>query len=358
MRSRIFLLLGILAPSVSLAEPATTGTTVPVLGKYTAPASKEGGKPRGISGMGCLGRPGDASRECFVINDEETSGEVALLTKAGLTPTGTLVPFTSKNGPTTDVRGTEQPAACGDTGKFAELDGEGVAVTKDYAYVIGSHSCTGGGKYKASSYLLVRFKPASANIFVGPTPPVVERTWRGADMLLLSDGVGSAYGKPKGLGTNIEGLAVIGDTLYAGLRAPVTNGTAYIVRARVDDLFASGPERLKSAAQKPIKLSLGANIGIRDLAALDNGGLLILSGPADSNRGEYRIWHLPVPLNSSQPALLTGVTTTAKPKDATDEPKAESITIIDQGADKVTVVVNYDNIDEGAPSTYELQLGR
>ena len=256
--------------------------------------------------------------------------------------------FTSKKGPTTDVRGTEQPAACGDTGKFGELDGEGVAVTKDYAYVIGSHSCTGGGKYKASSYLLVRFKPASANTFVGTAPPVVERTWRGADMLLLSDDVGSAYGKPKGLGTNIEGLAVIGDTLYAGLRAPVTDGTAYR-GARVDDLFAPGHERLKSVAQKPIKLSLGANIGIRDLAALDNGGLLILSGPAASNRGEYKIWHLPAPLNSSQPALLTGVTTTAEPKNRAEEPKAESITVIDQAADKVTVVVNYDNIGEGAP---------
>jgi hypothetical protein len=356
MKIRIILLLGVLAPSVSLAEPPTTGTAVPMLGKYTAPESDKDNKPRGISGMGCLGRPGDASRECLVINDEETAGEVAVLTKVGLTPTGKLVPFTSKKGSTTDVQGVEQPAACGDTGKFGELDGEGVAVTGDYAYVIGSHSCTGGGKYKASSYLLVRFKTASAKTFVGTTPPVVERTWRGADMLLLSDEVGSAYGKPKGLGTNIEGLAIIGDTLYAGLRAPATDGAAYIVSARVDDLFAPGHERLKSVAQKPIKLSLGANIGIRDLAALDNGGLLILSGPAGGNHGEYKIWHLPAPLNSSQLTLRTGVTTRAKPKDPAEEPKAESITIIDQAADKVTVIVNYDNIDEGAPAIYEVKL--
>jgi hypothetical protein len=251
------------------------------------------------------------------------------------------------------VRGAEQPAACGDTGKFGELDG--VVVTGDFAYVIGSHSCTGGGKYKASSYLLVRFKTASAKAFVDTTPPVVERTWRGADMLLLSDDVGSAYGKPKGLGTNIEGLAIIGDTLYAGLRAPATDA-AYIVSARVNDLFAPGHERLKSVPQKPIKLSLGANVGIRDLAALDNGGLLILSGPAGSDHGEYKIWHLPAPLNSSQPRSLTGVTTGAKPKDPAEEPKAESITIIDQAADKVTIIVNYDNIDEGAPAIYEARL--
>jgi hypothetical protein len=36
--------------------------------------------------------------------------------------------------------------------------------------------------------------------------------------------------------------------------------------------------------------------------------------------------------------------------------KAESITIIDQAADKVTVIINYDNIDEGAPTIYEVKL--
>ena len=311
----IFLLPWILALSLTLAQSATTGTTVPVLAKYTAPESEKGGKARGISGMGCLGRPGDASRECLVINDEETSGEIAVLTEKGLTPTGRLVLFTPKKEPTTDVRGSEEPAACGATGKFGELDGEGVAVAEDYAYVIGSHSCTSGGKYKASSFLLVRFKLASTNAFIGATPPEVERTWRGADMLLMSDEVGSAYGKPKGHGTNIEGIAVVGDTLYAGLRAPVTNGMAYIVSARVDDLFAPGHERLKSVAHKPIKLPLGDNTEIRDLAPLQNGSLLILSGPTGSERGDYKIWYLPTPIASPQLAPLTTVTTTAKPKD-------------------------------------------
>jgi len=45
---------------------------------YTAPASDKNGKARGISGMTCLGKAGDAKRECFVINDEETFGEVAI----------------------------------------------------------------------------------------------------------------------------------------------------------------------------------------------------------------------------------------------------------------------------------------
>jgi hypothetical protein len=118
MRSRIILLLGMLAPSVSLAEPPATGTPVPVLGKYSAPASGKDNKPRGISGMGCLGRPGDASRECLVINDEETAGEVAVLTDAADADREACA-FHVKEGSTTDVRGAEQPAACGETGNLA-----------------------------------------------------------------------------------------------------------------------------------------------------------------------------------------------------------------------------------------------
>jgi hypothetical protein len=85
---------------------------------------------------------------------------------------------------------------------------------------------------------------------------------------------------------------------------------------------------------------------------------LILSGPTGTDRGDYKIWYLPTPIASSQLAPLTSVTTTTKPKNPTEQPKAESITVINQTADKITVVMSYDNIDEGAPTTYELQLSQ
>jgi hypothetical protein len=358
MRRLLFLLLWLFAPFGSFADSPSSGGAIQVLVKYTAPQSDKDGKPRGISGMGCLGTPTAATRECLVINDEETSAEVAVLSKDGLRPTGKLVTFTHKNEPTDSVLGSEQKASCGETGKYGELDGEGVAVVKDFVYVIGSHSCTGGGKYKASSYLLVRFKPPNAVSFVGTTTPIVERTWRAADMLLLTPELRAAYGQPKGQGTNIEGLAVIGDVLYAGLRTPVKNGTSFIVSARTDDLFAPGHERLK-AIGKPIGLSLGSNTGIRDLAALSNGSLLILSGPATNQKDiDYKIWYLPKPLSTSTPAELVTVKTSAKPKDAAEAAKAESITVTSESEESVTVIVNYDNIDEGAPASYELQIRR
>ena len=185
---RIFVAAACAAFSPSaFTENSSLGITIPVDPHYTAPASDKDGKARGISGMTCLGKAGDAKRECFVINDEETFGEVAILTEEGLKPTGKVLQFTRKGESGDGVLGVARDPKCGDEGKFGELDGEGVARAADYIYVVSSHSCSGAGKYKPSSYLLVRFKPANSNSFIGDAPPAVERTWRVADALLASE---------------------------------------------------------------------------------------------------------------------------------------------------------------------------
>jgi hypothetical protein len=84
------------AVSASAAAEAPVVTKIKPVGKFTAPNSTDDGKPRGISGMACLGQPADASRECFVINDEERFGEIANLTKDGLTATGKMIDFVAK----------------------------------------------------------------------------------------------------------------------------------------------------------------------------------------------------------------------------------------------------------------------
>ena len=358
MPRRLLLLLWLFAPVESLAGSVSAGDPIPVLGTYTAPKSDEDGKPRGISGMGCLGAASEPARECLVINDEETFGEIVLLGKDGLKPTGKAVTLTHKKDPIDSILGSVQKADCGEVGKYGDLDGEGVAIDKTHVYVVGSHSCSGGGKYKPSNYLLIRFKPASAAAFAGAGDPVIERSWRVADLLLLTPELHDAFGRPKEQGTNVEGLAVIDGTLYAGMRTPVGNGTSFIASARTEDLFAPGHERLK-AAGKPLRLSLGNDTGIRDLAALSNGGLLILSGPT-ANQADvgYKIWYLPKPLSTSTPAELVTVTTGARPKNAAEAAKAESITVTSESEDRVTVIVNYDNIDEGAPASHQLRLGR
>ena len=68
------------------AETVSVVTKVPIISttpdKYDAPGSD--GKPRGLSGMGCLDRTADGNRQCLVIIDDETFGQVVTLKKEGL----------------------------------------------------------------------------------------------------------------------------------------------------------------------------------------------------------------------------------------------------------------------------------
>lgn len=118
---------------------------------------------------------------------------------------------------------------------------------------------------------------------------------------MLGSNFSDAYGKPKGAGTNIEGIAIIGDRLYAGLRTPTGSSEAFIVSAPVKDLFALGPDRLKAGVVESFTVDLGTNTGIRDLAALGNNRLLILAGPSVEQAGvEYRLWLLEKPAGRSR----------------------------------------------------------
>jgi hypothetical protein len=348
-----------------LAQTISYGTPIDVKEKYTAPASDAGGKPRGISGMACLGAAGDEKRQCLVINDEETSAEIATLKDESLKPTGKKLRIVETGESGDGIVGAQRIAGCGDKGrsskggKFSEVDGEGVAVSQGYVYIAGSHSCSGGGKYKPSSYLLSRARLAGPEAFPHGKSAVVERSWRGADMLFHSD-AGSAFGEPKKVGTNIEGIAVIGEYLYAGLRTPVAGSSAFLIRAPVDALFAPGTAPLSADMVKTRSLALGEATGVRDLAALADGSLLILSGPSLNQDVDYKIWHLPNPVWNAQPTALLVVKTKAKAKDEKGEdktPKAESLTVIAQSERTVVVVVNYDNIDEGAPARHEFNIG-
>jgi hypothetical protein len=365
-------LLGGLAAGEALAQESTTATPVEVFGKFTAPASDDDKKPRGISGMACLGKSGDVTRECFVINDEERFGEVATLTKEGLTPTGKLVTFVEKGDTGKDVLGTKPDPKCGGEGKFGELDGEGVAIAgDDVVYVASSYSCSKGGKFKPSSFLLTRFKLNSPTSFLGNSQPSVQRSWRLADALLASAQVHDDFGKPKDEGTNIEGIAVIGNRLYAGLRTPVhadtatAEATAFIVSAPIEDLFAPGDKKLMEIVKtkddvktKPVKL--GKDAGIRDLAALKSGSLLILSGPTKEQPGvDYKLWLLEQPDSDDKSGktlhpLVTVTTSQTGPKNETA--KAETVVVIDEDSKKLKVLVLYDNIDEGAPMQHEVTL--
>jgi hypothetical protein len=61
------------------AQENSAGHRLVVEGEFAAPESRADRKPRGISGMACLGQAGDKKRECLTVNDEEVSAEIVSL---------------------------------------------------------------------------------------------------------------------------------------------------------------------------------------------------------------------------------------------------------------------------------------
>ncbi|MDP4594727.1 MAG: DUF3616 domain-containing protein, partial [Beijerinckiaceae bacterium] len=162
------------------------------------------------------------------------------------------------------------------------------------------------------------------------------------------------YGRKKEIGTNIEGIAISGGRLYVGLRSPNINGDAFIVSAPVKDLFAAGSQGLKNELVSTINVRLGANTGIRDLAALKDGRLLILSGPTVSQLDiGFKIWLLGKPAMGAQLRLLTELTTQTVTENG-EIAKAETIVVIDEKDTSFSVLVLYDNIDEGRPILHSI----
>jgi Protein of unknown function (DUF3616) len=107
-------------------------------------------------------------------------------------------------------------------------------------------------------------------------------------------------------GVNIEGIAVKNDRMYFGLRGPSLDGSAFVLSVDAEAVFTKEGD-LKS---KVTPLALGLNTGIRDLAAI-NDGILILAGPTRDETVPYAVW------------FWDGVGTTAKPLGTLDLGKVD-----------------------------------
>jgi Protein of unknown function (DUF3616) len=73
-------------------------------------------------------------------------------------------------------------------------------------------------------------------------------------------------------GVNIEGVAVSNGFIHVGLRAPSLDGASFIIRVAENSVFGATP-----AASKVFRPRLGIGMGIRDLAKV-RGGFLVLAG--------------------------------------------------------------------------------
>ena len=304
-------------------------------------AGKKGKTAGDLSGIAC--RPAGQALDCLAINDEGNFAQRVKITESIIVPGETRALIGDK--PPEDAVGTRPSIACpGGNGKFDEFDGEGVAVTGETFYVIGSHGCSRKkAEFRLSSFLLARL-PAAADGAVGQP----QLTWRLSDALTVASPVASFQGKSlmDQNGLNIEGIAVVGDRLYAGLRAPSLVGQAFIVSASVAALFL--PDAPLQTEVRPV--TLGKDTGIRDLTALPDGSLLILSGPAQEQA------EVPFGLFLLTKDKVTPLGWLEDIGGGYERAKAEAVTVLSQAGNTLRLLVLFDGITNGGPREYRAHL--
>lgn len=272
-----------------------------------APAfSKSDDARTNISGAACA-----SAQSCLAVNDQKKYAQFFSISGNKIVP-GALV-------------GLLPDGADGDP------DGEGAAYDTGYFYVIGSHGLSRKkGKFEKESFLVFRFKRGGA----------VEKSARLREAMRAAQPIAPFAEKPLNAnGANIEGIAVAGGRLYAGFRGPSIDGRAFILDAAVDGIFGIAPLDTKVHA-----LALGAGRGIRDLARVDDG-VLVLAGPVTEGGGGPSVFHWNAAGALKKIADLGGTLPGAK---------AETLLLLEQQPQRYRVLVMFDGPANGQPTEYLL----
>jgi uncharacterized protein DUF3616 len=312
-----------------------------------------------LSGFACTALP---ARRCLAINDQNRSAQFAAVEDGRIIP-GDMLPLIGAE-PSAATRGTApQVTTCpGGPKSFKDLDGEAVAYAAPHFYVVGSHGCgRNNDAFRLSGFILARIRVDAEARPVDPqgnllqsaaAADAVETTYRLADLLkqapALKDFFGQSLNQKNGL--NIEGLAVAGDRLLAGLRGPAKD-TAFILSASVADLFAPG-QAPSTATPEVFPVALGANTGIRDLAPLGER-LLVLAGPTQEQPEVPYGLFLFEPKPGARPLPVAPIPDVIE---GGTRRKAEALTILDAQGDELRILVMFDGPKNGGPREYRVSL--
>lgn len=356
----IFLVAAGFAGKVAAQAP-DPGVALKVEGALTAPSSDKDGKRRGVSGMACLTPTGTGARECVLVSDEESVAERVSLVGDRIVAARRTIHISRNDETDSGVLGRRVVVDCGRKEKkeVGEFDGEGVAVAPGYVYVVASHACSRKQHYKHDSFLLTRL-PLTADGTAVDTSRPAERSLRVVDLLRGEPLPKGAYGGQTDVGVNIEGLAATGDMLWFGLRTPVEGEHTWLLGAKAASLFATGEAPL-AAPPVAIEVTLGAKTGVRDVAALSDGRLLVLAGPAVNDDVAYTIRVIDDPKAEKVTPRVVATLARQEIGDAdgkAETAKAETLVVLEEdlAQNRVTALVLYDNIDEGGPRRHVIDL--
>jgi hypothetical protein len=291
----------------------------------------DGGKSEDVSGIACDTLRG-FPRSCLLIDDNLQSAQLVTL-EDGRIIAGDTVKLIDDQFKRTPL----------------ELDGEGVAFAGGFYYVVGSHGHPRDKKHKLDAAndkeeIDARITAASQVVRVKPGPNGTavadERSPNLRRMITDQPELAPFAGRRlENNGVTIEGIAIRRGQVFVGFRGPVLeDGHAPILSVALDSLFGSG------APNKHLyRLRLGDGQGVRDLAPLGEG-FLILAGPAADGPGRYAVhwWDG----DSEKVRFL---------RDLSDvvgddrERKPEALLFLDQGPSGLRVLILSDGKKEGAP---------
>lgn len=301
-----------------------------------SPAFGDREEASSLSGLACA-RIDGAGGPCLLVNDEKRYARLVTLKEQTIVLGAklTLLPRQEEDGT-----------------KLDEADAEAADFNGGFYYVIGSHARSRkGGQAQPSRSFVYRWPidPASGQPKFKPDgekpAKEVERSDRLRTLIAETAPFNEFLRRPADAhDPNIEGLAVRDGRLHAGFRAPSVHGEALVLSVPVDALF--GKEKGTAVVAR---VRLGEGRGIRDLAKVKDG-FLILSGPeADINgKAEVLLWdgRSPAPLSLGRLA------------DAAIDGKPEALLVLDEAPDRFRVLVLCDGVKGGAPTEYRLPRPR
>jgi hypothetical protein len=329
-----------------LSAAAQPASGEPGVKEYEVKKPFHGQGPADLSGIACIPIEQGEAYRCLVVNDETQTAQFARVANGTIKAGDEISLIGDSPDPATE--GARPKVPCPKlTDDFAEFDGEGVAYAAPYFYIVGSHGCSRKkGKFRLSSFILARIRvdqegrPVDADGNVLERSKVyaaIETTYRLSDLLPRTKEAGAYFGKSldaDAKGLNIEGIAVEGDSIFVGLRAPSLDGKAFVVRANVNELFKAGREPAPSTALvNTISIALGPDLGIRDLAILPDGRLLILAGAASGPAVPYSIFVVD-PTGANLRELL--------PPQSDHANRAEGLTLLEANDKEARLLIVFD----------------
>jgi hypothetical protein len=331
----VVLSLSLVAVAAAAETPALAPTkTWAVDGDFAKRAADEPSYTRArmnLSGAACAPtRPRLTS--CLIISDEKKYAQFFSIQKRTLRP-GTLIQLTGK-----DVKG--------------DPDAEGAAFADGFFYVIGSHGRARHRDQEAlSRFIVLRFPtdPRGRPAFAVSEDDVVgvAASTRLSEAMREADGVGPFFDMPLGEnGVNIEGIAVRDGRMHLGFRGPSVDGQAFVLSADAEAVFTPDQPLHPTVTRLP----LGPTTGIRDLAAVRDG-LLLLTGPVNDQAVTPALLHW-----NDKTGALTPLGALLPPKNMPAGAKAETVLVLRDAPGKpLHLLIMYDGAENGFPTEYRVK---